>query len=179
MQGLLSAVEAGGQAPQETLLRGVRPRLHDDPHGCPLLFGNVSPAGAPEDARKPRDDERRTAIVWPRKERAAMRYPVYVFDARTSLLAVNVFGRRHDCLKARQRREIEEIIAGLAEDLAAGSIAPNGVKVGWPGVGLPPVDAVDIHGPEMAGWFARAYVVRVVDEDAQRAYVRHERTRDE
>lgn len=108
-----------------------------------------------------------------------MRYPVYVFDARTNLLAVNVFGRRHDCLKARQRREIEEIIAGLAEDLAAGNIAPNGVKVGWPGI-FPPTDAVDVtDGSAMEPWLARAYVVRVVDEDAQRAYVRHERTRDE
>jgi hypothetical protein len=101
------------------------------------------------------------------KGRAPMAvFPVWLYDDATGLLAVNVFGRRHNHLRARQRREIDEIIAGLSADLAAGNLAPGSVKVGWPGVGLPPVDAVDIHGPEMSAWLSRAYVIRLRVDDA-------------
>ena len=89
-------------------------------------------------------------------------FPVYIFDARTGALAVNVFGKRY--LSVRQQREIEEITRGVRLDLAAGNIGPDDVRVGWSGGGWRPAAAVDVNdAAAMAGWLSRAHmtVVRV------------------
>jgi hypothetical protein len=77
------------------------------------------------------------------------------------VLFVNTFGRRKDALRARQLREIDEIISGLQADIAAGLLSADGVKVGWSDV-RPPLNAVDVtDGSAMEPWFARAYRVDV------------------
>lgn len=85
-------------------------------------------------------------------------FPVYLFDAKTGVLAVNVFGKQY--LRARQRREIAGVVRNLRSDARSGRIKPGGVVVGWPGDGLQPPNAVDVDDTEvMAWWFARAFKV--------------------
>ena len=93
-------------------------------------------------------------------------FPVFVFDAKTGVLAVNVFGRKYP--RARQRREIAEVVRGLRSDTRAGRIEPDGLVIGWPAGGLKPTNAVDTSDEEaMAWWFARAFRVAVrVDAEA-------------
>ena len=99
-------------------------------------------------------------------------FPVYVFDAATGVLHVNTFGRRKEHLRARQLREIEEIIRGLRSDAEAGLLPP--VKVGWPGDGRKPVNAADVTDEAvMASWNTRAVTlfVSALAVGARRAYV--------
>ena len=72
------------------------------------------------------------------------------------LLFYNSFGKWP---QRRQRREIADIITHLT---SPGRIPPDGVVIGWPGIGLKPVNAVDTSDAElMAPWFARAFTVFV------------------
>jgi hypothetical protein len=96
-------------------------------------------------------------------------FPVFVFRrdaAADGMLAgqlfYNCFGRQYP--RARQLREIAEIVRGLTADAQSGHLPPDGMKIGWPGVGLPPVHAVDTNDAEiMASWNARTlgFFVRV------------------
>lgn len=93
-------------------------------------------------------------------------FPVYVFDARTGVLHYNAFGRRQ-WLKARQLREVTEIIAYLQAEALAGRIGAA-LTIGWGGSGIKPAAAVDIHDAKlMAAWFDRAFkiVVRVTGNE--------------
>jgi hypothetical protein len=102
-------------------------------------------------------------------EAGRLTFPVFVFrrDAEADgmlagQLFYNSFGRRYP--RARQLREIAEIVRGLTADAQSGHLPPDGMKIGWPGVGLPPVHAVDTNDAEiMASWNARTlgFFVRV------------------
>lgn len=95
-------------------------------------------------------------------------FPVFVFERRREVespdrilagrLSLNIFGRRRP--SHRQRLELAEIIHGLTEDAKAGRL-PD-IVVGWPGVGLKPLNAVDVtDGAAMSLWRARAFTTFV------------------
>jgi hypothetical protein len=95
-------------------------------------------------------------------------FPIFIFvhaadagSGRLGYLFYNSFGRRRDYLRARQLREIDEIVRGLQSDAAAGVLPP--IKTGWGGgVGLTPASAVDTNDDQvMVEWCVRACMIDV------------------
>ena len=63
-------------------------------------------------------------------------FPIFIFvhaadagSGRLGYLFYDSLGRRRDYLRARQLREIDEIVRGLQSDAAAGVLPP--IKTGW------------------------------------------------
>ncbi len=95
-------------------------------------------------------------------------FPVWIYDAEIGILAVNVFGRDRRFLRARQRREIAEVIRGLRRDARAGRIKLDTLVVGWPGDGRTPHNAVSLTSPAMSEWIRRSFTVAVRAPFAER-----------
>ena len=96
--------------------------------------------------------------------------PVFVFERRRAIetperilageLSLNIFGQRRP--SHRQQLELAEIIRELTQDAQAGRLPPDGIKIGWPGIGLPPANAADITDAAiMRLWRRRALTIFV------------------